>query len=123
MRGLGLGFTSHVGVEGVLGVCLCFGCGGVGGVGGESVGGLDQGLEGWGGVQVYVYCAWRIPAHLRCTHRYLLPNMYLFIADIANPDSFVCCCRTWISLDITRLYLFREVVSNMLQPAFVDKTW
>ena len=25
---------------------------------------------------------------------YLLPNMYLFIADIANPDSFVCCCRT-----------------------------
>ena len=33
---------------------------------------------------------------------YLLHNMYLFIADIANPDSFVCCCRTWISLDITR---------------------
>ena len=31
---------------------------------------------------------------------YLLPNMYLFIADIANPDS-VCCCRTWICLDIT----------------------
>ena len=33
---------------------------------------------------------------------YLLPNMYLFIADITNPDSFVQCCRTWISLDITR---------------------
>ena len=34
----------------MLDVCLCFGCGGVGGVGGECVGGLDQGLEGWGGV-------------------------------------------------------------------------
>ena len=30
-----------------LDVCVCFGCGGVGG---EGVGGLDQGLEGWGGV-------------------------------------------------------------------------
>ena len=29
---------------------------------------------------------------------YLLPNMYVFIADIINPDSFVLCCRTWISL-------------------------
>ena len=38
MRGLGLGFT-----VGVLDVCL--GC-----VGGEWVGGLDQGLEGWGGI-------------------------------------------------------------------------
>ena len=28
-------------------MCLCFGCGGVGG---ELVGGLDQGLDGWGGV-------------------------------------------------------------------------
>ena len=33
---------------------------------------------------------------------YLLSNMYLFIADITNPDSFDSCCRTWISLDITR---------------------
>ena len=31
-------------------MCLCFGCGGVGGVGGEWVGGLAQGLGGWGGV-------------------------------------------------------------------------
>ena len=31
-------------------MCLCFGCGGVGGVGGVCVGGLAQGLEGWGGV-------------------------------------------------------------------------
>ena len=47
MRGLGLGFTNHVGTGGVLDVCLCFGCSGVGGVGGELVGGLDQGLEVW----------------------------------------------------------------------------
>ena len=33
----------------MLDVCLCFGCGG-GGVGGEWVGGLDMGLEVWGGV-------------------------------------------------------------------------
>ena len=56
-------------------------------------------------VQVSVYCAWWIPAHLRCTqcsnpvapYGYLLPNMYLFRADIANPDSFVRSCRNWIS--------------------------
>ena len=45
MRGLGLGFTNHVGKGGVLDGCLCFGCIGVGG---EWEGGLDQGLEGWG---------------------------------------------------------------------------
>ena len=35
---------------------------------------------------------------------YLLPTMYLFMADIANSDLFVCGCRTWICLDITRYY-------------------
>ena len=45
MRGLGLGFTNPLETVGVLDVC--FGCGGVGG---EWVGGLDQGLERWGGV-------------------------------------------------------------------------
>ena len=47
MRGLGLGFTNPVRTRGVLDVCLCLGCCGVCG---ECVGGLDQGLEGWGGV-------------------------------------------------------------------------
>ena len=47
MRGLGLGFTNHVGTGGVWDVCLCLGCGGVGV---ERVGGLYQGLEDWGGV-------------------------------------------------------------------------
>ena len=50
MRRLGLGFTNPVGTEEVLDMCLCFGFGGVGGVGGEWVGGMDQGLEGWGSV-------------------------------------------------------------------------
>ena len=47
MRGMGLDFTNPVRTGGVLDVCLCFGCGGGDG---EWVGGLDQGLEGWGGV-------------------------------------------------------------------------
>ena len=33
---------------------------------------------------------------------YLLPTIYLFVADIVNPDLFACGCRTWICLDITR---------------------
>ena len=37
-------------------------------------------------------------------YRYLLPNLYLSVADIANPDLFACGGRTWISLDITRFY-------------------
>ena len=40
-----MGFTNPVGAGGVLDVCL-----GCSGVGGERVGGLDQGLEEWGGV-------------------------------------------------------------------------
>ena len=37
-------------------------------------------------------------------YRFLLPTMCLFMAYIANPDFFVCGCRTWICLDITRFY-------------------
>ena len=37
-------------------------------------------------------------------YRYLLPNLYLYVADITNPDLFVCGSRTWISLDIARFY-------------------
>ena len=54
----------------------------------------------------------QIPAYLRCTqcsiqfapYRYLFPNMYLYEADNANPDFIGCCCRTWLSLAITRSY-------------------
>ena len=42
-------------------------------------------------VQLSIYCAWRIPAQF-------------FMADISILDLFVCGCRTWICLDITRLY-------------------
>ena len=52
-------------------------------------------------VQVSVYCARQIPV---APFRYLLPNLYLSVADIANPDLFACGGRTWISLDITRFY-------------------
>ena len=105
-------------------MCLCFGCGGVGGVGGECVGGLAQGLGGWGGVmsvcvvsldslccwqvQVSVYCARQIPVHLRCTqcsillHLIVVPNLYLCVADIANPDLFVCGGLTWIRFQRSR---------------------
>ena len=29
-------------------------------------------------------------------YRYLLPNLYLTVADIANPDLFACGSRTWL---------------------------
>ena len=37
-------------------------------------------------------------------YRYLLPNLYLYVADIANPNLFGCGSQTWISLDITCFY-------------------
>ena len=37
-------------------------------------------------------------------YRYLLPNLYLSVVDIANPDLLACGSRTWISLDIARFY-------------------
>ena len=88
VTGLGLGFTNSGGTCGKWDMCLCFGCGGVGG---EWVGGLGQGLGGWGGVmsvgvlsldslcrwpvQVSVYCARRITAHLRCTQCSILLHL------------------------------------------------
>ena len=103
---------------------MCLGCGGVCvsgwlGLGSGRVGcvmtvcvvNLDS-LWRWQ-VQVSVYCAWRIPGHFMCTHsvfntvalyQYLLHNMYLSVADIANPDFLGCYCQTWSSLDITRFY-------------------
>ena len=46
----GIGFDQSCGSRGSVGRVSVFGCGGVDGVAGEWVGGLDQGLEGWGGV-------------------------------------------------------------------------
>ena len=57
-------------------------------------------------VLVSVYCARRISKvqlvfNPVAPYRYMRPIMYLFMADIANPDLFVYGCRTWICLDIT----------------------
>ena len=40
--------------------------------------------------------------NLVAPYGYLLSDMYLFMADITNPDFLVWSCRTWIGLDITR---------------------
>ena len=92
MRGLGLGFTNSVGTGGVLDVCLCFGSDGVGGEGGEWVGPWTTVWRvGWSmsvcvvsqhslcrwKVEVSVYYAWRIPAHLRCTQCSILFNLWV----------------------------------------------
>ena len=37
-------------------------------------------------------------------YRYLLPNLYFYVADIANPGLFVCSSRIWIRLDNGRFY-------------------
>ena len=95
--GVGGGFTNSGGTWGKWDMCLRFGCGGVGGRLGPAsgrVGGLVQSLGGWGGVmyvcvvsldslcrwqvQVSVYCARWIPAHLWCTQC----SMMLHLIDI-----------------------------------------
>ena len=59
-------------------------------------------------VQVSVYCASRIPAHHRCTCFTLLisASYRVFVYFRYRKSIFlcVCCCRTWICIDITRLY-------------------
>ena len=37
-------------------------------------------------------------------YQYQLPNWDLSVADIANPDLFVCGSRTWITFDIARFH-------------------
>ena len=44
------------------------------------------------------------PVQSSCTLWISASTVYLFIADIGNPDLFVCGCRTWICLDVTRFY-------------------
>ena len=64
----------------------------------------------------YVYCAWRIPVHLRCNQCsiLLLPYVYLSVADIANPDLFACGCRTCISHDIANFHVTMPITSTSL---------
>ena len=95
VRGLGLGFTNPRGTGGKWG--LCFGCGG-GGEGGGLVASGEGGvvlsmclLRVWiicvDEVQVSVYCARRIPAHLSCTQCLIL----LHLIDIY----FITCICLW----------------------------
>ena len=60
-----------------------------------------------------VYCARQNPAHpflgapsvqSCCNLSISAPNLYLSVADIANPDLFACSNWTWISLDIAHFY-------------------
>ena len=55
------------------------------------VGGLDQGLEGICVLCLADTCVSQVHPVFNhvAPHGYLLPNMYLFIADVTNPDSFV----------------------------------
>ena len=92
------------------------------------MGGLCQGLGGWGGVksvfvvsldylclwqvQVSVYCARRIPAHLRCTQCSVL----LHLIDIC----FLTCIYQWqISQIRTCLCVFVGPGFVSTSPAFI----
>ena len=46
-------------------------------------------------------------------YRYLLPTLYLSVADILNPDLFVSGSRTWISLDVA---FFRRIANHPAGP-------
>ena len=55
-------------------------------------------------------------------YRHLLPNLYLSVAYIANPDLFACSGRTWISLNIARFYEeHSQLSSRSAWPAYPKK--
>ena len=124
---IGFGLYQSSGVRGSVGHVSVFGCGGVGGVGGEWVGGLDKGRERWGDVcvsldslcrwqvQVSVYCAWRIPAHLRCTQCSIL----LHLMDIC----FLTCICLW-QISQIQTFLFKVVGPGLVStsPAFMSSS-
>ena len=116
MRGLGLGFTNHVGTGGVLDICLfglrwCRWGGAWRSVMYVRVESPDS-LCRWQ-VQVSVYCSWRIPAHLRYTQCSILLHLMdicfipcICLWQISQIQTCLCVhgCRTWICLDITLFY-------------------
>ena len=66
-------------------------------------------------VQVSVYCAWRIPAHLRCTQCSIL----LHLMDIC----FLTCICLW-QISQIQTFLFRVVEPGLVStsPAFVSNS-
>ena len=66
-------------------------------------------------VQVSVYCAWRIPAHLRCTQCSIL----LHLMDIC----FLTCICLW-QISQIQTFLFKVVGPGMVStsPAFVSSS-
>ena len=66
-------------------------------------------------VQVSVYCAWRIPAHLRCTQCSIL----LHLLDIC----FLTCICLW-QISQIQTFLFRVVGPGLVStsPAFVSNS-
>ena len=110
------------------GVCVCVLVAVVWVVLGESVWAAWARVWGWWGGVMYVCVVWsiRVDGRSRCLYivlggysasyvhpvfnpvapyRYLLPNLYVSVADIANPDLFACSSgRSWNSLDIARFY-------------------
>ena len=101
MRELGLGFTNPVGTGGVLDMCLCLVAGRGFGPGSRAVVLCLDSLCRWQ-VQVSVYCAWRIPAHLRCTQCSIL----LHLMDIC---CLTCICLWQISQIQTFLFRFDTI--------------
>ena len=124
MRGLCLRFTNPVGTGGVLDVCLCLGCC----VGREWVGGLAW---VWRGGVVLCLCELRVQIfyvegrsrylfivfcrYLRtlgetslqsCCTLWISTSYRVFVYGIYRKFRllFVCGCRTWICLHITRFY-------------------
>ena len=84
------------GVGGVCDMCMCLARGGVGGEVGERIRfGLYQSCGDRGSVGRMFWlrwCVWRrwgVGRGLGPGSGYLLSNMYLFMADITNPDLFV----------------------------------
>ena len=66
-------------------------------------------------VQVSVYCAWRIPAHLRCT----LCSILLHLMDIC----FLTCICLW-QISQIQTFLFKVVGPGLVStsPAFVSSS-
>ena len=66
-------------------------------------------------VQVSVYCAWRIPAHLRCTQCSIL----LHLIDIG----FLTCICLW-QISQIQIFLFKVVGPGLVStaPAFVSSS-